>query len=151
MLANLAIAEHPDLAADRRRRRAAVDRRRWRRRVRARADALAALVVSMLTFLAEHSAVHRASTTPTAGMQFVERVPWIRLQRRYYLGVDGISMPLILLTTFITPLVVIAGWEVDQGTPGAVLGRVPDPRRPDDRRVLRRWTRCCSTCSGKRC
>jgi NADH-quinone oxidoreductase subunit M len=45
-------------------------------------------------------------------MQFVERVSWIDVFRiEYYLGVDGISAPLILLTTFITPLVVIAGWD----------------------------------------
>ena len=45
-------------------------------------------------------------------MQFVERVSWIpRFNVWYYLGVDGISAPLILLTTFITPLVVIAGWD----------------------------------------
>ena len=48
----------------------------------------------------------------TAAMQFVERGPWIEsLNSDYYLGVDGISAPLILLTTFITPLVVIAGWD----------------------------------------
>jgi NADH-quinone oxidoreductase subunit M len=46
-------------------------------------------------------------------MQFVERLPWIdRYSVEYFLGVDGISMPLLLLTTFITVLVVIAGWEV---------------------------------------
>jgi NADH-quinone oxidoreductase subunit M len=48
----------------------------------------------------------------TGAMQFVERVSWIpALDAWYYLGVDGISAPLILLTTFITPLVVIAGWD----------------------------------------
>jgi NADH-quinone oxidoreductase subunit M len=50
----------------------------------------------------------------TSEMQFVESVPWIvaggRIFARYALGVDGFAMPLILLTTFITPLVVIAGW-----------------------------------------
>jgi NADH-quinone oxidoreductase subunit M len=50
--------------------------------------------------------------TSTAAMQFVERAPWIgALSVEYYLGVDGISVPLILLTTFITPLVIIAGWD----------------------------------------
>ena len=45
-------------------------------------------------------------------MQFVERVPWIRaFNVEYYLGVDGFSMPLILLTTFLTPIVVLAGWD----------------------------------------
>ena len=54
----------------------------------------------------------------TAQMQFVERMPWVEMFRiEYYLGVDGISMPLILLTTFITILVVIAGWEVIQYKP----------------------------------
>ncbi|HSD75350.1 MAG TPA: NADH-quinone oxidoreductase subunit M [Steroidobacteraceae bacterium] len=49
----------------------------------------------------------------TAAMQFTERMPWIRsFNADYHLGVDGISMPLILLTTFLTALVVIAGWSV---------------------------------------
>jgi NADH-quinone oxidoreductase subunit M len=48
-------------------------------------------------------------------MQFVERLPWIpAFHIEYHLGVDGISMPLILLTTFTTVLVVLAGWEVIQ-------------------------------------
>jgi NADH-quinone oxidoreductase subunit M len=46
-------------------------------------------------------------------MQFVERAPWIpTFDVYYYLGVDGISMPLIILTTFITIFVIIAGWDV---------------------------------------
>ncbi len=50
--------------------------------------------------------------TGTAAMQFVERTPWIAtIHAEYYIGVDGISMPLILLTTFTTVLIVIAGWE----------------------------------------
>ncbi len=48
-----------------------------------------------------------------SSMQFVERLPWIeRFSAYYYLGVDGISVPLILLTTFLTPFIIIAGWEV---------------------------------------
>ena len=51
--------------------------------------------------------------TASAAMQFVENKPWIEaFSINYHLGVDGISVPLILLTTFITVLVVIAGWEV---------------------------------------
>ncbi len=51
--------------------------------------------------------------TGTAAMQFTENASWIpALNAHYHLGVDGISMPLILLTTFMTVLVVIAGWEV---------------------------------------
>jgi NADH-quinone oxidoreductase subunit M len=48
----------------------------------------------------------------TAALQFVERQPWIGiLNAWYYLGVDGIAMPLIVLTAFTTPLVVIAAWS----------------------------------------
>ena len=48
-------------------------------------------------------------------MQFTEQAQWIpAFGISYHLGVDGFSMPLILLTTFTTVLVVIAGWEVIQ-------------------------------------
>jgi NADH-quinone oxidoreductase subunit M len=50
--------------------------------------------------------------TGTAEMQFVERMPWIStIHAEFYIGVDGISMPLILLTTFTTVLIVIASWQ----------------------------------------
>jgi len=49
----------------------------------------------------------------SAAMQFVERLSWIpRFNVWYHLGVDGISMLFVLLNSFITPLVVIAGWTV---------------------------------------
>ena len=48
-------------------------------------------------------------------MQFTEQGEWIpAFGISYHLGVDGFSMPLILLTTFTTVLVVIASWEVIQ-------------------------------------
>ena len=54
----------------------------------------------------------------SAAMQFVENVPWIsRFNADYALGVDGISMPLVLLTTFLTPFVVVAGWRVIETRP----------------------------------
>ncbi|MCB5189187.1 NADH-quinone oxidoreductase subunit M [Methylobacillus arboreus] len=49
------------------------------------------------------------------GFQFVERLQWIpAFNIQYHLGVDGIAVPLILLTSFTTFLVVLAGWEVIQ-------------------------------------
>src|SRR5574343_1523823 len=49
----------------------------------------------------------------TAAMQFQENLAWIeRFNVRYHLGVDGISVWFVLLTAFITIIVVIAGWEV---------------------------------------
>ncbi len=51
----------------------------------------------------------------TAQMQFVEKASWIeRFNIYYHLGVDGISLWFVLLTAFITIIVVIAGWEVIQ-------------------------------------
>jgi NADH-quinone oxidoreductase subunit M len=51
--------------------------------------------------------------TNTSAMQFVELKPWIaRFNVNYHLGVDGISVLFILLNSFITVLVVIAGWDV---------------------------------------
>ncbi len=50
---------------------------------------------------------------PVAEMQFVELAPWIaRFNVNYHLGVDGISMPLIILNSLMTVLVVIAHWDV---------------------------------------
>ena len=49
------------------------------------------------------------------GMQFVQNIPWIeRFHVNYHLGVDGISVLFVLLNSFITILVVIAGWSVVQ-------------------------------------
>jgi len=69
------------------------------------------LIVSGLS-LALSAPLWAAFKTGTAAMQFVERAPWIStIHSEYYIGVDGISMPLILLTTFTTVLIVIASWE----------------------------------------
>ncbi|NDF44243.1 MAG: NADH-quinone oxidoreductase subunit M [Betaproteobacteria bacterium] len=49
----------------------------------------------------------------TSAMQFVEKAMWIeRFNVFYHLGVDGLSLWFVLLTAFITVIVVIAGWEV---------------------------------------
>jgi NADH-quinone oxidoreductase subunit M len=71
-----------------------------------------ALAFALITFLVS-ILLWTGFDTTTAGMQFVERLPWIPAFNAYYfLGVDGISMPLIILTTFVTIFVIIAGWEV---------------------------------------
>jgi len=73
-----------------------------------------ALGVSIAALLASIP-LYAGFDSSTAAMQFVERTPWIATYNvDYYLGVDGISMPLILLTTFITVLVVISAWTVIQ-------------------------------------
>jgi len=50
-----------------------------------------------------------------AGMQDVVKQPWIRaFQIEYLLGVDGISMPLVLLTTFLSVLAAAASWPIEK-------------------------------------
>ena len=73
---------------------------------------LIALLISILTFLLSIPLYTDFDST-TAVMQFSEMTPWISaFNINYHLGIDGISMPLIVLTTFMTVIVVIAGWEV---------------------------------------
>jgi len=79
------------------------------------------LVCSVVVFLVSIP-LFTSFDTSTANMQFVEKASWIpAFNVFYHLGVDGISMPLILLTTFTTVLVVIAGWEVIQRKPAQYM------------------------------
>ncbi len=77
-----------------------------------------ALATSLLTFVIS-IALYKWFDNDTGAMQFVERVAWIEsFKVYYYLGVDGISAPLILLTTFITPLVILTSWDTIKMRPG---------------------------------
>jgi NADH-quinone oxidoreductase subunit M len=79
---------------------------------RARIARWAALLTALLT-LAACVRLSAGFATGTADFQFSERLAWIpALNSQYYLGVDGISLPLILLTAFMTVPVIIAGWSV---------------------------------------
>ena len=70
------------------------------------------LIGSLISFVITLPLVTRFDKT-TAAMQFVEKSSWIeRFHINYYLGVDGISMWFVVLTAFITVIVVIAAWEV---------------------------------------
>jgi len=67
---------------------------------------LAAFVLSL------HLVFHFDASS--ARMQFEESVSWIRFPAfgiRHHLGVDGISLFLVLLTTFLTPLVLLSAWR----------------------------------------
>ena len=71
-----------------------------------------ALAASIITFLLTIP-LYSGFDVTTHQMQFVEQASWIAaFNVNYHLGIDGISMPLILLTSFTTVLVIIAGWEV---------------------------------------
>ena len=80
-----------------------------------------ALVTAVLTFMLSIP-LWSGFDVSTSAMQFVEKSAWIpQWNINYYLGVDGISMPLILLTTFISILVIVAGWEVIQYKPSQYM------------------------------
>jgi len=70
------------------------------------------LIGSLISFVITLPLITRFDKA-TAAMQFVEKSSWIeRFHINYYLGVDGISMWFVVLTAFITVIVVIAAWEV---------------------------------------
>src|SRR5580704_326404 len=84
---------------------------------RAQAARWAALVSSLATLVVCVPLYTRFDVS-TANFQFIERAAWIpTFHAQYYLGVDGISLPLILLTAFMTVPVVIAGWSVVEKRP----------------------------------
>lgn len=73
-----------------------------------------ALLVSLLTFAITIPLYTRFDAS-TADMQFVEMFSWIpAFNINYALGIDGISLLLILLTSFTTIIVVISAWQVIQ-------------------------------------
>ncbi len=69
-------------------------------------------LVGALVGLAVTVPLYTGFEVGSAAMQFVEKSAWIeRFNMHYHLGVDGISLWLILLTAFITVIVVIASWQ----------------------------------------
>jgi NADH-quinone oxidoreductase subunit M len=81
-----------------------------------------ALAVAIAGFLVTIP-LYTGFDTKLAGMQFVEQSHWIpRFNVQYFLGVDGISMPFILLNSFITIMVVLAGWEVIEEKQAQYMG-----------------------------
>ncbi len=80
-----------------------------------------ALVISVVTFILSLG-LYTGFDTSSSAMQFEEMAAWIpAFNINYHLGVDGFSMPLIILTSFTTILVIIAGWEVIQKKPAQYM------------------------------
>ena len=50
--------------------------------------------------------------TNAPGFQFVEQYAWLGGAASYKMGVDGISMPFVILTTFLMPICILASWHV---------------------------------------
>ena len=60
--------------------------------------------------------------TQNPGFQFVEKFDWLGSGISYHMGVDGISMLFVILTTFLMPLCILASWE---SVEKRVDGRLP--------------------------
>jgi len=72
------------------------------------------LIIALATF-AVTIPLYVGFNAHSAAMQFVELRDWIpAFNIRYHIGLDGISLLLVLLTSFTTILVIIAGWQVIQ-------------------------------------
>jgi len=70
------------------------------------------LIITILTFIVSLPLYTQFDYT-TANMQFEEKLMWIPMFNiQYHLGVDGLSMPLVLLTTFTQILVIASAWDV---------------------------------------
>jgi NADH-quinone oxidoreductase subunit M len=71
-----------------------------------------ALITALGTFALAILLAVRFDYGAAAQMQFGTDLPWIEaINARYHIGVDGISLPLVVLSTFITALVVIYSWN----------------------------------------
>ena len=74
-----------------------------------------ALAISLVTFgvtLLLWAGFDPALTTSASPFQFVERAQWIAAFKiEYYVGIDGISLMLLVLTGFLTPIALLSGWE----------------------------------------
>ena len=67
----------------------------------------AAFVISLIIYF--------GFDTASSEFQFIHRISWIEnLNISYFIGIDGMSMLLVLLTTFITPLTLISSWSTIQ-------------------------------------
>ena len=70
----------------------------------------AALWVTVFTFLASLILWFNFDKT-TSDFQFVEKASWFGDNINYHMGIDGISILLVMLTTFIMPIVILTGWD----------------------------------------
>lgn len=69
-----------------------------------------ALLTTVFTFLLSLF-IWAGFDTTTSGFQMVEKAAWLDSGISYHMGVDGISMLFVILTTFLMPLCILASWE----------------------------------------
>ncbi len=72
-----------------------------------------ALWTTLITFVISLILLWRFDYS-SADFQFVERAPWLGGAINYSMGVDGISLPFVILTTALMPIAIAASWEAIQ-------------------------------------
>ena len=79
-----------------------------------------ALVTTLVNFVLSLFLVIYKGTASASGFFFEENVPWIRaINTNYHLGIDGLSLWLVILTTFIMPIAVLSSWHAVEKRPAA--------------------------------
>ena len=75
---------------------------------------ITALVTSVAAFIAS-LAVYGKFDGDAPGFQLVEQLSWVRsIGLQYLVGIDGVSLWLVLLTTFLFPISILASWRVER-------------------------------------
>ena len=69
------------------------------------------LFVTLITFVASVGLILPGFDSQQAGFQFVEKYQWLGEGIDYHLGIDGISLSLLLLTTFLMPICLLSSWK----------------------------------------
>src|SRR5215203_937713 len=70
------------------------------------------LIFTVINFLVSLVLIFEKGGAGAGGFHFVENVPWIEaINTNYHVGVDGLSLWLVILTTFIMPIAVISTWH----------------------------------------
>jgi len=73
-----------------------------------------ALLVSVITFIVSLGMLGRFDGA-LSGFQMIEQATWVRsLHLRYLVGVDGVSLFMVLLTTFLMPIAILASWKIEK-------------------------------------
>jgi NADH-quinone oxidoreductase subunit M len=72
-----------------------------------------ALVVALATFIVSLGMLGRFDGS-RSGFQMIEQATWVRsIHLQYLLGVDGVSLFMVLLTTFLMPIAILASWKIE--------------------------------------
>lgn len=76
----------------------------------------------LLAARADQSLIREAKQEPALGRDLIVRVPWIKaFNIEYFLGVDGISLPLIILTSALSFLALITSWNIEKHVKGYLM------------------------------